>query len=73
MLTFYFFIGDIAGIGLSQGQAKDTLCSGIIARVGPSTVSVAIEEQDEGLELDDSAYYKLVKLANDVTYTRLKK
>ena len=49
------------------------IASGIVTRVSQSAVSVAFEESYDGLNIDDSAQYKLVKLANDVTYRRLKR
>ncbi|KAK2176747.1 hypothetical protein NP493_643g04012 [Ridgeia piscesae] len=69
-----FTPGDIAGLSLSKGECgSDTIASGIVTRVSQSAVSVAFEESYDGLNIDDSAQYKLVKLANDVTYRRLKK
>jgi len=48
------------------------IASGVVSNVTTKSLSVAFDGQhDMLLELDNSAYYKLVKLANDVTYRRL--
>ena len=61
------------GVALSQGDSsQEQLASGIVSRVTQSAVSVAFDESFDTVELDDSAQYRLVKLANDVTYKRLK-
>ena len=51
----------------------DTIASGVITRVRESVVSVAFEESYDGLNIEDSTQYKLIKLANNVTYRRLKR
>ena len=43
-----------------------------MARISATAVSVAFEESHDTLALDDQAQYKLLKLANDVTYKRIK-
>ena len=65
--------GDIVGLALSSSTGLlELIVSGVVSRVTPTSVSVAYDGQhDMLLELDDSSYYKLVKLANDVTYRRL--
>ena len=68
------FPGDIVGLGLSQSDApQETISSGIISKVLPTSVSVAFDDANDLLELDDSEQYKLIKLANDVTYRRMLK
>ncbi|NXN46893.1 SMBP2 protein, partial [Rhinoptilus africanus] len=65
--------GDIVGLYDSAGQG-DPLSTGIVTRVTSKAVSVAFEESRDGmLSLDRESSYRLLKLANDVTYNRLKK
>lgn len=67
------FAGDIVGLYDSAGQA-DPLSTGIVTRVTSKAVTVAFEESRDGmLTLDRESSYRLLKLANDVTYNRLKK
>ncbi|XP_075019777.1 DNA-binding protein SMUBP-2 isoform X2 [Calonectris borealis] len=65
--------GDIVGLYDSAGQA-DPLSTGIVTRVTSKAVTVAFEESRDGmLSVDRESSYRLLKLANDVTYNRLKK
>ncbi|NXG18630.1 SMBP2 protein, partial [Grallaria varia] len=65
--------GDIVGLYDSAGQG-DTLATGIVTRVTSKAVTVALEESQEGeLGLDHERSFRLLKLANDVTYNRLKR
>ncbi|NXK87380.1 SMBP2 protein, partial [Formicarius rufipectus] len=65
--------GDIVGLYDSAGQG-DLLASGIVTRVTTKAVTVALEEPREGeLGLDHERSFRLLKLANDVTYNRLKR
>lgn len=67
------FAGDIVGLYDSAGQG-DPLSTGIVTRVTSKAVTVAFEESRDGmLSLDRDSSYRLLKLANDVTYNRLKK
>ncbi|XP_060555753.1 DNA-binding protein SMUBP-2-like [Ruditapes philippinarum] len=71
-----FSPGDIIGLNTSQGDNQsDSLGSGLVTKVSQSAVSVAFDESQDLFSLDDgpSDYYKLTKLANDVTYKRLKR
>ena len=63
------------GLSLSaDSNLADTVASGIISHVTQSSISVAFDEANENLfELDDTASYKIVKLANDVTYRRIQR
>lgn len=50
------------------------LATGILTRVSQKSVTVAFDEASGfQLSLDQERSYRLVKLANDVTYKRLKK
>ncbi|XP_014734196.1 PREDICTED: DNA-binding protein SMUBP-2 [Sturnus vulgaris] len=65
--------GDIVGLYESAGQG-DPLCTGVVTRVTPKAVTVALEESRDGeLALDHEHSFRLLKLANDVTYNRLKR
>ncbi|RUS87677.1 hypothetical protein EGW08_004518 [Elysia chlorotica] len=65
--------GDIVGVGLtSSDPTEKPLTSGIVLQVSAFNISVAFDESQDILDLDDTASYKLTKLANDVTYRRLK-
>uniref|UniRef100_A0A663FAK0 DNA-binding protein SMUBP-2 n=1 Tax=Aquila chrysaetos chrysaetos TaxID=223781 RepID=A0A663FAK0_AQUCH len=65
--------GDIVGLYDSAGQG-DPLSTGIVTRVTSKAVTVAFEESRDGmLSLDRDSSYRVLKLANDVTYNRLKK
>ncbi|XP_062350435.1 DNA-binding protein SMUBP-2 isoform X2 [Cinclus cinclus] len=65
--------GDIVGLYESAGQG-DLLCTGVVTRATPKAVTVALEEPRDGeLALDQERSFRLLKLANDVTYNRLKR
>ncbi|NXX48694.1 SMBP2 protein, partial [Tricholaema leucomelas] len=65
--------GDIVGLYESAGQGEP-LSTGIVTRVTPKAVTVAFEESHQGLpSLEQDSSYRLLKLANDVTYNRLKR
>ncbi|KAB1251417.1 DNA-binding protein SMUBP-2 [Camelus dromedarius] len=62
--------GDIVGLYDESGQ----LATGILTRITPKLVTVAFDEShDLQLSLDRENSYRLLKLANDITYKRLKK
>ncbi|NXB17002.1 SMBP2 protein, partial [Rhagologus leucostigma] len=65
--------GDIVGLYESAGQGEP-LCTGVVTRVTPKAVTVALEEPRDGeLAVDHERSFRLLKLANDVTYNRLKR
>ena len=66
-------IGDIVGLAQSSSTGlSEMIASGVVSHVTPTSLSVAYDGQhDMLLELDNLVHYKLVKLANDVTYRRL--
>ncbi len=50
------------------------LSSGVVTAVSSAAVSVAFDHDDSGVaSISDSDRYRIVKLANDVTYRRLKR
>ncbi|XP_057362671.1 DNA-binding protein SMUBP-2 isoform X2 [Manis pentadactyla] len=65
-----FSSGDIVGLYDAGAQ----LATGILTRIAQKSVTVAFDEShDFQLSLDRDASYRLLKLANDITYKRLKK
>ncbi|NWW44913.1 SMBP2 protein, partial [Pedionomus torquatus] len=65
--------GDIVGLYDSAGRGEP-LSTGIVTRVTSRAVTVAFEESRDGmLSVDRESSYRLLKLANDVTYNRLKR
>ncbi|XP_076971556.1 DNA-binding protein SMUBP-2 isoform X2 [Tamandua tetradactyla] len=68
-----FTSGDIVGLYDSANQGSQ-LATGILTRITPKAITVAFDEtHDFQLSLDRGNSYRLLKLANDVTYKRLKK
>ncbi|KAK1161612.1 DNA-binding protein SMUBP-2 [Acipenser oxyrinchus oxyrinchus] len=65
--------GDIVGLYDSLGIGPSSqLATGVVTRVTQSYLSVAFDESSDGLSLDNEGPFNLLKLANDVTYKRLK-
>ena len=73
-MTFFSFTGDIVGVFTNNSSLleKDQICSGIISRVKTGCVEVALDLDTENIELNNTDSYKILKLANNVTYRRLK-
>uniref|UniRef100_A0A2K6AFX9 DNA-binding protein SMUBP-2 n=1 Tax=Mandrillus leucophaeus TaxID=9568 RepID=A0A2K6AFX9_MANLE len=68
-----FTSGDIVGLYDAANEGNQ-LATGILTRVTQKSVTVAFDEShDFQLSLDRENSYRLLKLANDVTYRRLKK
>ncbi|XP_045893560.1 DNA-binding protein SMUBP-2 [Micropterus dolomieu] len=66
--------GDIVGLYDTGGcTAASQIGTGIVTRVSQASVSVAFDDSKGGLSFDTDALYNLLKLANDVTYKRMKK
>ncbi|CAH6793436.1 Ighmbp2 [Phodopus roborovskii] len=66
-----FTSGDI--VGLYDANESSQLATGVLTRITQKSVSVAFDEShDFQLNLDRENTYRLLKLANDVTYKRLK-
>ncbi|NXS52227.1 SMBP2 protein, partial [Brachypteracias leptosomus] len=65
--------GDIVGLYDSAAQG-DPLSTGVVTRVTSKAVTVAFEESRDVLQsLDRESSFRLLKLANDITYNRLKR
>ncbi|XP_053418453.1 DNA-binding protein SMUBP-2 isoform X2 [Nycticebus coucang] len=68
-----FTSGDIVGLYDAASEGGQ-LATGILTRITQKSASVAFDEShDFQLNLDQENSYRLLKLANDVTYKRLKK
>uniref|UniRef100_A0A3B3DTU3 DNA-binding protein SMUBP-2 n=1 Tax=Oryzias melastigma TaxID=30732 RepID=A0A3B3DTU3_ORYME len=66
--------GDIVGLYDTAGcSATSQICTGIVTRVSQASVSVAIDVLKDDAVLDTNSQYNLLKLANDVTYKRMKR
>ncbi|XP_070564709.1 LOW QUALITY PROTEIN: DNA-binding protein SMUBP-2-like [Ptychodera flava] len=66
--------GDIIGLSLSQSHhCGDMIASGILTKVREVSVTVAFDESYDSLSLSEQDLYTITKLANDVTYKRIKK
>ncbi|XP_030056992.1 DNA-binding protein SMUBP-2 [Microcaecilia unicolor] len=59
--------GDIVGL-----YESEQLATGIVTHITQKFITVAFSESHEGLNVDRENAYRLLKLANDVTYRRLK-
>ncbi|OWF38482.1 DNA-binding protein SMUBP-2-like [Mizuhopecten yessoensis] len=68
-----FTPGDIAGLSQSSGEQPEDIGSGIVTRASKTSVCIAFDDNQDLFLLSDDGPYKLQKLANDVTYKRLKK
>uniref|UniRef100_A0A8D2DQZ4 Helicase SMUBP-2/HCS1 1B domain-containing protein n=1 Tax=Sciurus vulgaris TaxID=55149 RepID=A0A8D2DQZ4_SCIVU len=67
-----FTSGDIVGL-YDAAHEGGQLASGILTRITQKSVTVAFDEsQDLQLNLVRESSYRLLKLANDVTYKRLR-
>uniref|UniRef100_A0A8C5LCH1 DNA-binding protein SMUBP-2 n=1 Tax=Jaculus jaculus TaxID=51337 RepID=A0A8C5LCH1_JACJA len=68
-----FSSGDIVGLYDATNE-NGQLATGVLTRITQKSVTVAFDEtHDFQLSLDRDSLYRLLKLANDVTYKRLKK
>lgn len=65
--------GDIVGLYEAAGQ-NNQICTGIVTRTASNSITIAVDEpQSNRVSLDQENLYRLLKLANDVTYNRLKR
>ncbi len=74
--SFFFSSGDIAAI-YQQGHSIDeqiSLAHGLIFRLTTNTIHITIEDNDDEQfnSLGDTCLFMIIKMANDVTYRRLK-
>ncbi|KAJ4938307.1 hypothetical protein JOQ06_002929 [Pogonophryne albipinna] len=65
--------GDIVGLYDTGGcTAASQIGTGIVTRVSQTAISVAFDDSNDGLSFDTDGLHNLLKLANDVTYKRMK-
>lgn len=66
---------DISGdiVGLHYHAQEGLITSGVITSVSNTSVCVAFDQSEELAVLGDDQLFYIVKLANDVTYKRLKR
>ncbi|CAJ0939811.1 unnamed protein product [Ranitomeya imitator] len=70
--TNRFGSGDIVGL-YDSSAPKEAIATGIVSGITQKSISVAFDEANsETLNLGSEASYRLLKLANDVTYKRIK-
>ncbi|TNN86984.1 DNA-binding protein SMUBP-2 [Liparis tanakae] len=68
-----FGSGDIVGLYDTGGcTPASQIGTGIVTRVSQVSISVAFDDSNDGLSFDTGALHNLLKLANDVTYKRMK-
>ncbi|XP_075693819.1 DNA-binding protein SMUBP-2 [Rhinoderma darwinii] len=71
--TNRFGSGDIVGL-YDSNAPKESLATGIVSGITQKIINVAFDEaHSDSLQLGSDATYRLLKLANDVTYKRIKK
>ncbi|XP_056382691.1 DNA-binding protein SMUBP-2 [Hyla sarda] len=71
--TNSFGSGDIVGV-YDSNAPKEPIATGIVSGITQKTINVAFDEaHSDSLNLGSEATYRLLKLANDVTYKRIKK
>ncbi|XP_046889814.1 DNA-binding protein SMUBP-2 [Hypomesus transpacificus] len=66
--------GDIVGLYDTSGCSPSSqIGTGVVTRISQTSITVAFEDTQDGLNIDMDGLYNLLKLANDVTYKRMKK
>ena len=66
----FFFPGDIVGL-YNEGQHPEDSLTGVVTTITNQSITIALDDTFESV--DQEASYFIAKLANDVTYKRLKK
>lgn len=66
---FSFFSGDI--IGLYNESLPSNHITGVVCSISSKLITISIDDSFE--DLDQESTYFVVKLANDITYKRLKR
>lgn len=68
-----FSNGDIVGVVVASDATREVICSGVVSSVTSANITLAFDEGRDTLDADDGRIFNLLKLANDVTYRRLKR
>ncbi|KAH8036045.1 hypothetical protein HPB51_016349 [Rhipicephalus microplus] len=64
---------DIVGVVVASDATREVICSGVVSSVTSTNITLAFDEGRDTLDADDGRIFNLLKLANDVTYRRLKR
>nr|XP_020475017.1 DNA-binding protein SMUBP-2 isoform X2 [Monopterus albus] len=65
--------GDIVGLYDTSGcTAASQIGTGVVTRASQASISVAFDDSKDELGFNPDALYNLLKLANDITYKRMK-
>ncbi|XP_068250113.1 DNA-binding protein SMUBP-2-like [Palaemon carinicauda] len=71
--TNNFSSGDIVGVHECGANERKQLTSGVVTRVSQSSIQIVLDEDADELDtIADGTLLRLHKLANDVTYQRIK-
>ncbi|KAG7262658.1 hypothetical protein CRUP_012537 [Coryphaenoides rupestris] len=66
--------GDIVGLyGAGGCSATSQIGTGIVTKASQTSVTVAFEDGQDEVNVETDSLYNLLKLANDVTYKRMKR
>ena len=73
-LTVVLVIGDIVGVLSGNKPIAGQRISGVITKSTSSLISVVFDDLSDSVDLSDyNGMIQLVKLANDVTYRRIRR
>ena len=73
-LTAAIVIGDIVGVLSGNKPIAGQRISGVITKSTSSLISVVFDDLSDSVDLSDyNGMIQLVKLANDVTYRRIRR
>ena len=73
-LTVVIVIGDIVGVLSGNKPIAGQRISGVITKSTSSLISVVFDDLSDSVDLSDyNGMIQLVKLANDVTYRRIRR
>ena len=66
--------GDIVGLyGAAGCSATSQIGTGIVTKASQTSVTVAFDDCQDDFNIETDSLYNLLKLANDVTYKRMKR
>ncbi|KAB7507065.1 DNA-binding protein SMUBP-2 [Armadillidium nasatum] len=67
------YLGDLVGIWENSCSQEGQIVSGVVAKVTAGSIQIALDEESSELEdLAEDTLVRIHKLANDVTYKRIK-
>ncbi len=65
------FSGDVVGLFLNNGSEE--LLRGVVVSAGKTSISLAYDDVDGQVVVSNEERFRILKLANDITYKRLKR